>query len=110
MFILFDLCSAEGTQQAFAIVKELLKWVRLAIPVGLIALTIVDIAKKTLNPDDKDGQKKILTRIIASVIVFFIPVMVRFVLKLVDAGFGNNKETQFTGGCYRTWEEAKLSK
>lgn len=106
MFILFDICEADGTEQAFAIIKELLKWVRIAVPIGLIVLTTVDIFKKTINPDDKDGQKKILTRIIAAVIVFFIPVMVRFVLKLVSEGGGNTNFEKTS--CYELWEKATL--
>lgn len=113
MFILddFDFCGACGTKQAFAIIKTLLTWVRIAVPIGLIALTIVDVSKKTLKPDDKDGQKKILTRLIASVIVFFVPVMVRFVLRLVDAGMGNGNQMDSirSQSCYETWEKAKLA-
>ena len=112
MFILdFDFCGACGTRQAFAIIKTLLTWVRIAVPIGLIALTIVDVSKKTLKPDDKDGQKKILTRLIASVIVFFVPVMVRFVLRLVDAGMGkgNQMNSIRSQSCYEIWESAELA-
>lgn len=113
MFILdFDFCGACGTKQAFAIIKTLLTWVRIAVPIGLIALTIVDVSKKTLKPDDKDGQKKILTRLIASVIVFFVPVMVRFVLRLVDAGMGKGNQMDSIrneSSCYDLWVNAELA-
>ena len=112
MFILFDLCGQDGVRQVFAIVKELLNIARIIIPIGLTIMTIVDIIKKTINPDDKDGQKRIITRLMATIIVFFAPVMVRFVLKLVDVGGGNgasnpNSAAGYTS-CAAVWNNAKL--
>ena len=64
MLVLFDLCGNENIIHIFAIIKEFLKIIRYVVPIGLVILTTVDIFKKTINPDDKDGQRKIITRII----------------------------------------------
>ena len=52
-------------------IKMLLNVIRIVVPIGLIAFTTFDVVKKVINPDDKDGQKRIISRIIAAVLVFF---------------------------------------
>ena len=107
MLVLFDLCGNENIIHIFAIIKEFLKIIRYVVPIGLVILTTVDIFKKTINPDDKDGQRKIITRIIATILVFFTPVLVRFVLKVVDVGLGSSHEND-AGGCVSSWNRASL--
>lgn len=87
-------CSgANSIQPVFHMVKVVLNVVRIVVPIGLIALTTMDIVKKVINPDDKDGQKKIMIRAIAALIVFLIPTFISLTLKLIDWGTGN-KATQ----------------
>lgn len=103
MYILFDICEQDGVTNIFRLVKTGLEIIRLIVPVGLVLMTGIDIFKKVINPDDKDGQKKILTRIIASILVFFVPVMVRFVIKLVDIGGGT---VESGSSCEEAWRKA----
>ncbi len=90
MYILDFWCGDPGVKSVISMIKTLLSVIRWVVPIGLIFMTGLDIFKKVLNPDDKDGQKKILNRLIAAIIVFFVPLLVRFVLKLVSVGGGNN--------------------
>lgn len=102
MNILFDWCAQPGVQSVFGLIKTLLNIMRWVVPIGLIIMTSLDIFKKVLNPDDKDGQKKILTRIIAAVIVFCVPILVRLVLNLIDIGLNNNTASSTSASaCWR---------
>ena len=83
-------CNEEGVRQTFHLIKSILEVLRIVVPIGLIVMTTLDITKKVINPDDKDGQKKIMTRAIAAIIVFFIPTIIGIVFRLVDIGKGTN--------------------
>ena len=102
MYILDSLCDAEGVKNVFSLIKTALAAMRLIVPIGLIVMTSIDIFKKVINPNDKDGQNKIITRIIASIVVFFIPVMIDFVIKLVTIGGGETG----SGPCLSAWKGA----
>ena len=98
-------CNEEGVRNTFHLIKTILEVLRIVVPIALIVMTSLDIAKKVLNPDDKDGQKKIMYRAIAAVIVFFIPTLIRIVFSLIDIGKGtsgtyNNAETSLSA-CWR---------
>ena len=66
-------CSETGVQNTFHLIKSILEVLRIAVPIGLMVMTTLDIMKKVINPNEKDGQKKMMTRAIAALIVFFIP-------------------------------------
>ncbi len=103
----FNWCADKDIIKIFKIAKMFLNAVHIIVPIGLIVMLIVDVFKKVINPDDKDGQKKILNRIIAAVIVFFVPVLVSFVMKLVDIGAGNDTNSSVeNNSCWRAWENA----
>ncbi len=104
MNILFSWCDPNGgLVKAISVTRTIIEVVRFAVPIGLIIMTSLDIFKKVINPDDKDGQKKILNRIIAGLIVFMVPIMVRFILKLADVG----GKPVSGSGLYCLWELVK---
>lgn len=79
-------CSQEGVRQAFSLIRNVLEILRIVVPIALIAMTSMDIAKKVINPEEKDGQKKIMTRALAALIVFFLPTFIGLVFRLIDIG------------------------
>ena len=110
MFILgdlagFDWCSdGSGIIKAMSFIKAILSIIRLVVPIGLVGYTTYEVIKKVINPDDKDFMKHIINRVIAAVIVFFVPLIVSFVLKVIDVGTGNtDASTKSLGTC---WEKA----
>lgn len=96
-------CNEEGVRQAFALIKNILDILRIVVPIGLILMTSIDIAKKVINPEEKDGQKKIMTRLFAAIIVFLIPTIISIFLRIVDAG----KNAGNSGKSSNIKEEAK---
>lgn len=98
--ILFDWCAQQGVRDVFSLIKGILKIIRIVVPIGLALLTAYDLFKNVINPENKDGQAKILRRLAAAILVFFTPLLVRFVLKLVDIGGGNTNYSS-------CWESVK---
>ena len=91
MILVFDWINQPGVQSVIKLINNIMNIIRWVVPIGLILMTSWDIFTKVLNPDDKDAQKKIMNRVIAAVIVFFVPVLVRLVMQLVQIGKGNEK-------------------
>lgn len=107
MFILFEWCDQCGIQKILYLIKTLINIMRWVVPIGLIIMTSLDIAKKVLNPDEKEGQQKIMRRVIAALLVFFVPLFIRIVLGLVDIGLGRDTGAyNSTVGC---WNKANIT-
>lgn len=102
MYILYDWCSQPGVISIFKFVKDALNIVRIAVPIGLIIWTIIELFKNVLNPDDKDSKKKITNRLFAAIIVFLVPTIVNLVMNLVDVGIGSGKGYDYNvSECWR---------
>ncbi len=110
MFILdnlanFDWCrDGSGIIKAMSFIKAILNIIRIIVPIGLIGFTTYEVVRKVINPDDKDFGKRIIGRVIAAVIVFFVPLIVSLVLRVIDIGTGNNSATSNSLG--RCWDKA----
>jgi len=101
----WDWCSQSGVQGVFHMVKEILNILRIVVPIGLIVMTTIDLINKVINPDDKEGQKKIMNRAIAALIVFFIPTMIRITFKVIDWGMGvDGSYDNAESGLSRCWK------
>ena len=98
-------CSQEGVQGTFHLIKEILSVIRLVVPVALVVMTTLDITKKVINPEDKDGQKKIMYRAIGALVVFLTPTIVSIVFKVIDLGAGTsgsyNEANSGLAACWR---------
>ena len=79
-------CNEDGVKNAFLMVKKILEVLRIIVPIALIVMTSLDVAKKVINPEEKEGQKKIINRAIAAVIVFLVPTIIRILLSIIDVG------------------------
>lgn len=84
MIIDFDWFSRPEVQNVINMVYKVLELVRIAVPVGLIVMTSLDIAKKVINPEEKEGQKKIMIRFLAAVLVFLTPTIINIVLNIAN--------------------------
>lgn len=94
MFLAYDWCGTPGVQTFIKLIKTAITIIRYAVPIGLVIMTSLDIFHKVLNPDDKDGQKKILNRVVAAVIVFFVPTIVNILFVIIDKGLGNDANSR----------------
>lgn len=69
------------------LIDEVLNYVRIIVPILVIILGMLDLAKAVVagNPDEmKKAQKRFIRRLIAGVAVFFVPLLVDLVMGLAD--------------------------
>ena len=78
-----------GIDSVVGLAKMVIKVLQLVVPIGLIIMGTIDMAKAVIAGDEKkmkEAQKPFIKRIIAAVIVFLIPIIVNMVLSFVTTG------------------------
>ena len=104
-----DLCS-EGVQTILGIVKLALKIIQLVVPIGLIMMTTIDVFKHVINPDSKEGMKKIGTRVISAIVVFLVPILLDLVITLINVGDASvDVKGSSIWSCWESANEATLN-
>ena len=87
MQILEITCSSSILKITLGALKKILTVVQIIAPIILIVALISHFTKLMANPDDKKTKKKIMNSIIATAIIFFIPLLVNFVMGLMGENF-----------------------
>ena len=82
--IVFSWLEQEGFQNAVSLVYKIIDLLHILVPIGLIIMTTFDIFKKIIDPNDKEGQSKIMRRAIAGLIVFLLPTIINIILKSMN--------------------------
>lgn len=67
--------------------QNALKLIQTAIPIILMVMTIFDVTRLMMNPDDEKRKKGIKNKFIATLIIFFLPIIVSVFMNLVDENF-----------------------
>ena len=74
-----NICEQSNILSVILYLKYLINILQFIIPIALIIMCTIDLGKIMLNPEDKK-QPKILKRMIAAVLIFFIPTILNLVL------------------------------
>ena len=80
-------CTSE-MQTILGLVNTFLNIIRLVIPIILIVLAVMDVAKVVTNSnlDDKvkkEAMNKLTTRVIYAVVIFLIPTIVKLLFNII---------------------------
>ena len=94
------ICDTPGFLRIMYLIKVLLNLIRFAVPIILMLMIAIDLFKNVINPKEKEGMKKIVNRLTAAVIVFFVPTMVSLVLYLMDYVLDSNSDDYKISSCY----------
>lgn len=94
-------CSDYALATVLDIVRKFFDLFQMIVPILLIIGVTIQLIKLMSNPDEKGSGKKLINRIIAAVICFFIPVIIDVVL-----GMLSQTSTFKLADC---WEQAKIS-
>lgn len=73
------------------VLKDIYKAIQIAVPVLVILLCSVDIAKAVVAQEDKDMQaaiSKSIKRVIIGLVIFFVPLVIDVLLDLVGLASG----------------------
>lgn len=96
-----SLCADEGIKQAVKIVGYIIQLIRWIVPLIIIVLGMVDFGKAAISNDDKSVTKAttaLIRRIVAGVVVFFIPTIILAILNVIQVTKGIEEETDTTFG------------
>ena len=97
----FYICDTLGFLQVMNLFKILLNILRFVVPIIVIVMLVMDLVKNVINPNEKEGMKKIVTRIAAAVIVFLVPTIINLIVHLINIIFEDNMDTDYTNStCY----------
>ena len=69
-------------------INQIMKWIRILVPILLIGLGILDFTKATFSKSEDDMKKsreKFIKRIVAAVLVFLVPIFVNLILELANS-------------------------
>lgn len=89
-------CNSPALSSFLSITKNILLFIQLIVPIILIVMSVIELTRLSINPEDKKGFRKILNKIIAAFIVFMIPILINAVMGLVG------ESTEFS----RCWNNA----
>lgn len=84
-------CTDPGLVNLLDIVTRIMDIFQIIVPIILLTMLIVQLLKLVINPEEKNGIKKITNRILAAMIIFFLPLFVEVVLNVVDTSIGSGK-------------------
>lgn len=78
-------CSDAGLVSIIDIVRKAMDMFQLIVPIVLLVMLAVQLTKLVMNPDEKNGIKKVSNRIIAAIVVFILPIIVNIVITNLPA-------------------------
>lgn len=79
------------TANVWQLIGLVIFWLKIAIPIIIILLAILDLGKAVMAGDDKDikaAEKMLFKRIIFGVAIFFVATLIMFVFGLVGQSYG----------------------
>ena len=106
---ILDVCDEIGP--VLSIVKWALNMICYAVPILLIVLLTIDIAKLVTagNLDDKMKKEvgnKIVTRLIYAVVIFLIPIIINAIFSLLPQGAISDDGSGYNAGWWTCWKNA----
>ena len=92
-----DCCGDYGLVKILSMIRRALSLVQLIAPILLLAFVIIGLLQLVVNPDEKNGTKKILNKFLAAVMCFLLP-------SIVDIFFAIMPDSVQVGACWKSAE------
>ena len=80
-------CNSPALAVTLSAVKKVLTIIQIVGPILLILAIALHVTQLMANPDDKKIPKKIFNSILATLFLFFIPLLINIVLKWMGTSF-----------------------
>ena len=81
--LLANCCTDAALARVLNISKNILDLIQLLVPIILIVMVSINIAQLVINPDMKNGKKKLTNKVIAALVVFFVPSLMGVILNML---------------------------
>ncbi len=85
-----DDCTKLFGDDFISLMDEIMKWIRIFVPILLIGFGILDFTKATFSSSDenmKKSREKFFKRVAAAVLVFLAPIFVKLILNLANSAW-----------------------
>ena len=89
MYILStNFCNEPGVLNAFLIIKTILNVIKIIVPIILIIVCMLEIGKAVAANEDTLNKlyPKIITKLIAAVVIFLVPSIINLSINVIDSG------------------------
>lgn len=96
-----DTCSDAALARGITIFHTGMTWVCIIVPILLILSLAISLLSMTIDPNQKDGMKKIYKKVGAAVIIFLIPSFLNVVMNLLSYASFNQSEIFNFSTCYK---------
>ena len=93
-------CSSYALANFLDLSRRIINIIQLFAPIVLISAAIFQLVKMILNPEDKKGIKSITNKIVAAIVIFFVPIV-------FDISIGFLPDDFSLSAC---WESAKIAR
>ena len=84
-------CDGLLSGQTGLFLQNTLDFIKFLVPIIIIVFTIIDFVKAVASQDDKEVKKasnKLLKRIIIGIVIFLLPSLLKYALKIADIPYG----------------------
>lgn len=81
--------ACQGLEPLVRIIKGLIKYIAIIIPIALMVYGIIDLGKAVIASDEKEvkaAQSRLIKRVIYAVVIFLVPALVSLVMNIVALG------------------------
>ena len=94
MLILQSVCSDFALATILNIVRRVLSFIQLVVPIILIVSGTMHVIQMMANPDEKKNMKKLINSFAAAIIVFLLPFVINLTMSVIsetgDVGLEEN--------------------
>ncbi len=94
-------CSDAALARGITIIYTVITWVCIIVPILLILSLAISFLSMTVDPNQKNGMKKIYKKIGAAVIIFLIPSTLNVVMSFLNYASVGNDQIFDISSCYK---------
>lgn len=85
--VLSNCCNDYSLLRILNITRNIVELLQTFVPIILIVMLTINLTQLLVNPEMKNGKKKITNKVIAALVVFFVPTIVELLLGLIPDSF-----------------------
>lgn len=94
-------CSDAALARGISIIYTVIEWISILVPIILIVSLVVSLISMTVDPNQKDGQKKIIRKVASALIIFLVPSLLGVVMSFLNYTSNEKSEIFNFTTCYK---------
>lgn len=94
-------CSDAALARGISIIYTVIEWISILVPIILIVSLVVSLISMTVDPNQKDGQKKIIRKVASALIIFLVPSLLGVVMSFLNYATDEKSEIFNFTTCYK---------